>query len=61
MVARLNKAFNESLAEPATRKKLVDLGFILVGGAPGDYGNRVASETEKWRKVIRDANIPSPG
>ena len=61
VVARLNKAFNEILAEPATRKKLLELGFILVGGSAEAYGARVASETARWRKVIQDAHIPSPG
>jgi tripartite-type tricarboxylate transporter receptor subunit TctC len=61
VLARLNKAFNEILAEPATRKKLLDLGFILVGGSADAYGARVASETARWRKVIQDAHIPSPG
>lgn len=60
-VARLNKAFNEVIAEPATRKKLLDLGFILVGGGADAYGARVAQETARWRKVIKDAHIPSPG
>ena len=57
VVARLNKAFNEILAEPATRKKLLELGFILVGGSAEAYGARVASETARWRKVIQDAHI----
>ena len=61
VIARLNKAFNEVLAEPATRKKLLDLGFILVGGSAEAYGERIAKETVRWRKVIEDAHIPSPG
>jgi tripartite-type tricarboxylate transporter receptor subunit TctC len=61
VIARLNKAFNEALAEPATRKKLLDLGFILVGGSADAYGDRIAKETVRWRKVIEDAHIPSPG
>ena len=33
IVAKLNADFNEVLADPATAKKLVDLGFVLVGGS----------------------------
>jgi tripartite-type tricarboxylate transporter receptor subunit TctC len=60
VIARLNAAFNELLADPATAKKLVDLGFVLVGGSAADYGKRLAAETEKWRKVIKDSNITPP-
>jgi tripartite-type tricarboxylate transporter receptor subunit TctC len=60
IVARLNAAFNEAIADPATNKKLVDLGFVLIGGSAADYGKRIAIETEKWRKVIKDSNITPP-
>lgn len=60
IVARLNAAFNEAIADPVTNKKLVDLGFTLVGGSAAAYGQRIAAETEKWRKVIRDSNITPP-
>lgn len=60
IVARLNAAFNEVLTDPATAKKLVDLGFVLVGGSAADYGKRLAAETVKWRKVIQEAKIAPP-
>ena len=60
IVARLNAAFNEVLSDPATAKKLVDLGFVLIGGSAADYGKRLAAETDKWRKVIQQANIAPP-
>lgn len=60
VVARLNQAFNEALADKATRAKLVELGFVPVGGKPQDYAEIVRSEIAKWRKVIKDSNIPPP-
>lgn len=60
VIAKLNAAFNEVLSDPVTSKKLVDLGFILVGGGAADYGKRLAAETEKWRKVIQEAKISPP-
>lgn len=60
VVARLNTAFNEMLADPAARKRLVDLGFRPIGGRPADYGKWIEDETVKWRKVIKDANIAPP-
>ncbi|KAF0103932.1 MAG: extra-cytoplasmic solute receptor family protein [Rhodospirillaceae bacterium] len=60
VIAKLNAAFNEVLTDPITSKKLVDLGFVLVGGGAADYGKRLAAETEKWRKVIQEAKISPP-
>ena len=60
IVARLNAVFNEAISDPATNKKLADLGFVLVGGSAADYGKRIAVETQKWRKVIKDSNITPP-
>ncbi len=60
VVARLNAGFNDALADPATRKRLIDLGFIPVGGSAAAYGKRLADETVKWRKIIKDSNIPPP-
>jgi hypothetical protein len=30
---------------------------VTLGGPPADFGKLIADETEKWRKVIRLANI----
>jgi tripartite-type tricarboxylate transporter receptor subunit TctC len=54
----LNKAVNAALADPAMRKKFTDLGGMMLGGSPADFGKFTAAETDKWAKVIHDANIP---
>jgi tripartite-type tricarboxylate transporter receptor subunit TctC len=59
-VARLNAAVNQVLAEPEFVRRLSDMGLSLVGGTPQSFGEKLAEETEKWRKVIRDAHIPPP-
>jgi tripartite-type tricarboxylate transporter receptor subunit TctC len=60
LVTQLNAAFNQALADPPTRARLVELGFVPVGGAAQDYAAMLAAEIAKWRKVIRDAKIPPP-
>ncbi len=60
VVRQLNTAFNEAMADPPTRRKLVELGFVPIGGAPQDYAAVLAAEIAKWRKVIKDAKIPPP-
>ncbi len=60
IVARLNKAMNEALAEPAFHQRLVDMGFHVIGGTPEKFAATLASETTRWRGVIRQAHIPPP-
>jgi tripartite-type tricarboxylate transporter receptor subunit TctC len=60
VVMRLNVAFNEAMADPPTRRKLLELGFVPIGGAPQAYAAVLASEIAKWRKVIKESKIPPP-
>jgi tripartite-type tricarboxylate transporter receptor subunit TctC len=60
IVARLNAAFNEALADATVKQKMTDLGFLTVGGKPEAYAAVVAREVAKWRQVIKDSNIPAP-
>jgi tripartite-type tricarboxylate transporter receptor subunit TctC len=52
VIAILNKAINDTLADPKVKARLTDLGGAEMGGSPADFGKIVASETEKWRKVV---------
>jgi tripartite-type tricarboxylate transporter receptor subunit TctC len=60
LVARLNAAFNEALADSIVRSKLIELGFLPVGGKPEAYREVTMREIAKWRQVIKDSNIPPP-
>jgi tripartite-type tricarboxylate transporter receptor subunit TctC len=59
-VAKLNAAINQVLADPEFARRLSDMGLSLVGGTPQSFGEKLAEETAKWRKVIQDAHIPPP-
>ena len=39
------------------KARLTDLGAEVLAGSPADFGKLIAEDTEKWRKVIRAANI----
>jgi tripartite-type tricarboxylate transporter receptor subunit TctC len=56
-INRVNTEVNAGLADPAMRKKLADLGGMMLGGSPADFGKFVAAETDKWAKVIHEAHI----
>lgn len=57
VIETLNKAVNAALADPVMRKKLTDLGGMMLGGSPADFGKFIAAETDKWAKVIHEADI----
>jgi tripartite-type tricarboxylate transporter receptor subunit TctC len=57
IVDRLNKEINAALADPKIKARLADLGSTPLVSSPGDFGNLIASDTEKWGRVIRSANI----
>jgi tripartite-type tricarboxylate transporter receptor subunit TctC len=57
IVAKLNEEINAGLADPRIKARLADLGATVHAGSPAAFGQLMADETEKWRKVIRAANI----
>ena len=57
IVDKVNKEINAALADPKMKTRLVDFGGTMLSGSPADFGKLIADDTEKWRKVIRAANI----
>jgi len=49
----LNKETNAGLADPKLKARLADLGGIALPGSPADFRDLIASETEKWGKIIK--------
>jgi tripartite-type tricarboxylate transporter receptor subunit TctC len=57
VIATLNKALNEVLADPEVRKKALDLGIDTRGSTPAEIQKRLQDDIVKWTKVIEDAKI----
>jgi tripartite-type tricarboxylate transporter receptor subunit TctC len=57
IVATLNRVVNAVLAESKVQARLAELGGEAMPMSPAEFGKLVGDETEKWRKVIRAANI----
>jgi tripartite-type tricarboxylate transporter receptor subunit TctC len=57
-VMLLNKEINAALADPAIKARLAELGSVPTPMSPPEFGKYIVDETEKWAKVIRQANIP---
>ena len=57
VIGIVNSAINAALIDPGMKARIADLGGSLLAGSPADFGKLIADDTEKWRKVIREANI----
>jgi tripartite-type tricarboxylate transporter receptor subunit TctC len=57
IVQKLNTEINAALADPKLQTRLADLGSTPMPLSPADFGKLIVSDTEKWAKVIRAANI----
>ena len=53
----LNKEGREIFTSPDIRQQLEPRGVVLALGTPDQLGSNVTADTERWRKVIRDAGI----
>ncbi len=60
VLARLNAATNEALADAGVRQKLVDQGAVPAGGSPADFAAYLAAEIARWAPVVRAAGV-TPG
>ena len=60
VIAKLNAAATETLADPAVRKRLTDLGVEIVPReqqTPQGHRAFLKAELDKWRPIIAAANI----
>lgn len=56
VVQRLNGAFNEVLAQPDVRQRLIDGSMVPTGGPPEIHAKQIASEHEWWANAARKLN-----
>ena len=54
VIDRLNQEINAALADPGMKARLADLGGAPMRGSPAYFGKLIASDTEKWAKVIKE-------
>jgi tripartite-type tricarboxylate transporter receptor subunit TctC len=58
IVAKLNKAINESLTEDAVQKRLTTAGVVVRGSTAEAFGQHMAREFKRWNAVREAAGIP---
>jgi tripartite-type tricarboxylate transporter receptor subunit TctC len=57
VIAKLNKAMNEIIAEPAVRERLTKAGVVVKGSTPEAFGKFMADEYTRWDKVREAAGL----
>jgi tripartite-type tricarboxylate transporter receptor subunit TctC len=57
VIAKLNKAVNDALNDPAVHDKLVKAGATPVGGTPQSLATFLRSEYDKWGHVVEANGI----
>ena len=60
VIGKLNQAIDEALADPKIKARFAELGDIATPMTPAEFGKFIATETEKWSKVVTFANV-KPG
>jgi tripartite-type tricarboxylate transporter receptor subunit TctC len=57
VIAQVQAALKRASGEPAVKERLLALGGEPTSSTPEDYANLIRSETEKFSKIVKDANI----
>jgi tripartite-type tricarboxylate transporter receptor subunit TctC len=57
IIERLNRDINACLADPALKRRYADVGAVPIIMTPAEVRARIASDTEKWRRVIETAAL----
>jgi tripartite-type tricarboxylate transporter receptor subunit TctC len=57
ILAKVNTAANQALAEPDVKDRLARLGIEPVGGTPQQFAQMAAADAAKWKKIIAERRI----
>ena len=57
VIARLNAAIREVLAQPDIQKKFVGYGCIATPSTPQEFAAMIGAEVPKWKSVVESAKI----
>ena len=61
IVARLNGELVKIVRQPEFVQKLAAQGAEVIGSSPESFGEHLKTETARWAKIIKEANIRNEG
>jgi tripartite-type tricarboxylate transporter receptor subunit TctC len=53
IIVTLNRALASTLADPAVKQSLADLGVEIIGGTPEEFAAYIRSEIPKWTAIVK--------
>jgi tripartite-type tricarboxylate transporter receptor subunit TctC len=57
VIKRLTDAVNKSLADPALRKRIEEVGARPVGNSPQEFAAQIRREVDRMKQVVKTRNI----
>ena len=57
LIKLLNETVNKALADPAIKEQMLGQGNELGGGTPEQFATLIKSESDRWGKLVKSANI----
>jgi tripartite-type tricarboxylate transporter receptor subunit TctC len=57
VIDRISRDTNQVLAQDDLRRKLADIGVIVMGTSPADFAAAIRSELTVWPKLIKEAGL----
>jgi tripartite-type tricarboxylate transporter receptor subunit TctC len=57
VIDRLSREAAQIMKQPEVRKKLNDMGYVVLGNTPAEFADVIKAETPYWARVIKDAGI----
>lgn len=58
ILAKLNADLHSALKAPDTQRRLIEIGVDPAPSTPQQFAAFIKSETETWKRVVRDAKVP---
>ena len=57
IVRKLNADTVAALADPAIKRKLEDIGVVVIGSTPAELAETVKADMAKWEPIIKEGGI----
>lgn len=57
IVAKLHAAMLKAVNEPATHKRLEEMGYQIVANTPEQFGDYLRQQIVSWTKIVKDNHI----
>jgi len=57
-IARLHQLIADALNDPAVTERLQATGVVMWPVSPEDFAEQIATESELWKRIVEEADIP---